>query len=346
MKALGVGVIGSGIRGRHGHEAFLAHHPAVFVRAFSHYPDCSAVLREGHDEAYDRAQAAKYGADFYGEDFEAVLAREDIGLISLMVEPGQVADYVERCAAAGKHVYLDKPMAGTVADGERIVAAVARHDVKLLIAFSERYTPPFRAAAQRLLSGELGCLLAITVTFCPGGPLEGFTGSTAYRESFGGGELANFGCYCADYVNWLAGAAPQTVFAQADTFFYEDYRPAGMDDLAQCLVRYENGCVATLVAGRPRGTSTAPWFTADLTAERGSLRATAYSNSLDVCTNGYRRVPWGDNGLRQMAGEFVEAILQDEPSPIPAEAGLASLRVIQGAYEAVRTGLPVQLPAD
>lgn len=343
MRELGVAVIGSGIRGRHGHEAFLAHHPAVRVRAFSHYPGSSPGLREGNDEAYDRAQAAKYGADFYGEDFAQVLARDDVELISLMVEPGQAADYVEHCAAAGKHVYLDKPMAGSVADGERIVAAVERTGIKLLIAQSERYASTWRAAAQRLHSGELGKLLAVTVTFCPGGPLVGFQGNPAYRESFGGGEWANFGCYCADYANWLTGSRPLTVFGQTGTFFYEEYGPAGMEDLAQALVRYEDGCIATLIAGRPRGTYPTPWMTADLTAERGSLRATAYQSWLEVSGEQYQRLTWGTNGLCEMAGEFVDAILNDGPSPIPAEAGLASLQVVHGAFASARAGRPVRL---
>ncbi|MEI6502154.1 MAG: Gfo/Idh/MocA family oxidoreductase, partial [Armatimonadota bacterium] len=224
MTEIGVGIIGCGIRGRHGYEQYLATHPAVRLRALSHYPNSSAVLREGRTEADDRAYAERLGVEYYGEDFAAVLARDDIQIISLMVEPGQAAEYVELAAQAGKHLVSDKPMAGSVADGQRIVDSVNRHGVKFLVALNERYHPPLRQVRQQLASGAIGKLLAATVTFAFAGPLAGFTGSAPYRASFGGGEFANFGCYCADYLNWLAQSRPRSVFGQLGRFFYDDYR--------------------------------------------------------------------------------------------------------------------------
>lgn len=343
MAEIGVGIIGSGIRGRHGYEHYLASHPAVRLRALAHYRNSSAVLREGRTADADEAYAASLGVDYYGEDFERLLQREDIQIISMMVEPGQAADYVEFIAAAGKHIISDKPMAGNVADGQRIVNSVGRHGIKFLVAFNERYSPPLRAVREKLVSGAVGGLLAATSTFCFAGPLSGFTGSSAYRESFGGGEFANFGCYCADYLGWLAQSPPVSVYGQMGSFFYDDYREAGMDDLGQCVVRYENGVIGTIIAGRPRSAHAAPWITADLTAERGSLRANSNMPLLEIATESHRLLPYGATGLDQLAQDFVECVINDTPSPIPAEAGLASLRVVHAAYETAGTGQAVLL---
>lgn len=343
MAQIGVGIIGCGIRGRHGYEHYLLAHRDVRLRALAHYPDAAPGLREGRGPEQDSDYARQLAVEFYGEDFERLLQRDDIGIISMMVEPGRAAEYVERIAAAGKHIVSDKPMAGSVADGRRIVEAVSRHGVKFLVALNERYSPPLRAARERLVSGSFGGLLTATATFCPGGPLAGFQGNADYRKSFGGGEFANFGCYCADYVNWLAGARPVSVFAQTGGFFYEDYRAAEMEDLGQAVVRYENGVIGTLLAGRPRANYATPWIGADLTAERGSLQVTGNMPLMEIAAESYRRVPYGATGLQELCGDFVEAVLHDGPSPIPAEAGLASLQVVHAAYESARTGRAVRL---
>lgn len=343
MTEIGVGIIGCGIRGRHGYEHFLATHPAVRLRALSHYPNSSAGLREGHTQADDRAYAESLGVEYHGEDFAAVLARDDIQIVSLMVEPGQAAEYVELAARAGKHIVSDKPMAGSVADGRRIVDSVNRHGVKFMVSLNERYSPPLRQVQQQFASGAIGKLLAATVTFAFGGPLAGFVGNADYRASFGGGEFANFGCYCADYLNWLAPSRPLSVFGQMGSFFYDDYKAAGMDDLGQCVVRYESGVIGALIAGRPRSAHAAPWITADLTGERGSLRATCNMPLLEVAGETHRLLAYGSTGLNELCSDFVDCVANDTPTPIPAEAGLASLEVVHAAYASASAGRVVFL---
>jgi predicted dehydrogenase len=338
---IGVGIIGNGIRGRHGYEHFLAAHPLVRLKALAQYPEASPGLLEGKTEADFRAYAEGLGADYLGEEVDALLARDDIRLISLMVEPGRVADYVERVAAAGKHIVADKPMAGSVSDGRRIVQSVARHGIKFMVSLNERYSPPFAEAQRRLASGSIGELLALTVTFCVGGPLVGFTGNAAYRESFGGGEWANFGVYCADYANWLASSPPVSVFGHMGAFFYEDYRQAGMEDLAECVVRYESGVIATLVAGRPRAQYAGSYITADLTGTRGSLRVNFNMPMLELATDTHSLRGYGSTGLNELCGDFVEAVRNDTPSPITAEEGLLALQVVHAAYASAHTGRAV-----
>lgn len=348
MREIGVGIVGCGIRGRHGYEHFLRAHPAVRLRALAQYPEASPGLLEGKTEADFESYARSLGVEYLGDDVPGLLAREDIDLVSMMVEPGRAAEYVELIAAAGKHIVSDKPMAGSVEQGRRIVESVNRHGIKFMVSLNERYSPPFREARERVAAGSLGAVLAATATFCFGGPLEGFTGNAAYRESFGGGEWANFGVYVADYVNWLAGAPAVSVFGHMGTFFYEDYRAAssnaqGMEDLAECVVRYENGVIGTLLAGRPRAAYAGGYVTADVTCERGSLRVNSNMPMLEVAAQQYSLRGYGSTGLNELCGDFVEAVLNDGPSPISAEEGLAALQVVHAGYESARTGRPVTL---
>jgi len=338
---IGVGIIGNGIRGRHGYEHFLRAHPAVRLRALAQYPEASPGLLEGKTEDDVRQYAEGLGADYMGYDVAGLLARDDIAIISMMVEPGLAAEYVEIIAAAGKHIVSDKPLAGSVAQGRRIVESVNRHGVKFVVSLNERYSPPFAEARRRLAGGAMGGLLAGTVTLGLGGPLVGFTGNAAYRDSFGGGEWANFGVYSADLMNWLVASEPVSVFGHMGTFFYDDYREAGMEDLAECVVRYENGIIGTLLAGRPRAAYANGYVTADLTCERGSIRVNGNMPVMETAAEQYALRPYGSTGLDELCGDFVDAVLHDGPTPIPAEDGLRALQVVHAGFESARTGKPV-----
>jgi predicted dehydrogenase len=125
------------------------------------------------------------------------------------------------------------------------------------------------------------------------------------------------------------------------TFFYDDYRAVQMDDLAECVVRYENGVIATLVAGRPRAQYAGSYITADLTCTRGSLRVNHNLPMLELATNARSLRGYGSPGLNELCGDFVEAVRHDGPVPITAEEGLLALQVVHAAYESARTGRAV-----
>jgi len=342
---LGIGVIGVGVRGRHSWEHVLARHPACVVRAVSLYPGISSALLEGRDEAQAREYARSWRAEYH-DDFRDLLARDDVHCVSLMVEPARTPDIAEAVCAAGKHFVCDKPLAADVPGGERIVAAVAAAGVQTLVTYSVRYSSALRRAREAVAAGEIGDLMVANFTYLmAGGPLAGFRATAEYRERVGGGELSNFGCYALDYLQWLTGSQVQNVFAQTGAFFYEDYRAAGLEDLAQMSLRFDNGVLGAVITGRTTTPANGRITVLDLTGTRGALRCDDLTDVLELRGDGYRRVGYGSDPAQEMIFEFVDNLLAGRPSPITVEDGLANLRVIAAAYRSAASGAVASLSA-
>lgn len=87
-----------------------------------------------------RHHAASYGVDFE-KDLDRLLRREDVHAVSLCAEPFRHPDLAERAAAAGKHVFVEKPMASDVAGARRIAAAAERHGIQVMPAYNLRHNP-------------------------------------------------------------------------------------------------------------------------------------------------------------------------------------------------------------
>ncbi len=337
---IGIGVIGYHVRSRHGLEAFARNYPGTSIRAMAQDPKASPVLLEGHGGPEEvRQRARQLGAE-YCADYAEVLKRDDVHLVSLMCEPARAPELVEEVAAAGKHILSDKPMAGNVADAERIVKAVRRHGVQMLVGFNTRYAAPFRRAYDEVRAGGIGELLAAHFTYCFAGKLAGFTATPEFARNFGGGDLTIAGCYAVDFLRWLAGREVTRVFARAGSFFFEDYRGV-MEDLGQVSLTFEGGVPATVLSGRLAAPGRV--IELDITGTKGAMRVCADADGVTVQGETARRETYGPSAPELMVHDFLRCLEEGKPSPIPPEDGLACARILQAAHESARTGKAVAL---
>jgi len=343
MKQLGIGVIGVGVRGRHSWEQTLKSHPACDVKAVSLYPGISAAMLEGQGEGHARNYAKGLGAQYH-DDYREVIARDDVHIISMMVEPFHSAKIAVEAAEAGKHIVSDKPTAVTLEDAERIVSAVETSGVKFLVTFSSRFVKPFAQAREAVSAGKIGDLLVANFTYImAGGPLAGFTATKEYAERVGGGEVTNFGCYAIDFLHWLTGSRVKRVHAHVANFFYEDYREAEIEDFGQLALEFENGVLGTMTTGRTTTPSSGPVISLDLTGTKGAYRTTRPAHGVTVFGERATLESYDEAAPKKMIFEFVDAILDGRESPITAADGLAVLKVLKSAYESAREGRAVEL---
>jgi len=343
MKQLGVGVIGVGVRGRHSWERILQLHPACEVKAVSLYPGISQAMLEGQGEEHARAYAEELGAQYCG-DYREVIGRDDVHVISMMVEPLHSAKIAVEAAEAGKHIVSDKPTATTLNDAERIVNAVEAAGVKFLVTFSTRFVTPFVLARETVEAGKIGKLLVANFTYLmANGPLVGFTATREYAERVGGGEVTNFGCYAIDFLHWLTGSRVKRVNAQIANFFYEDYREAGIEDFGQLALEFENGVLGTMTTGRTTTQSGGPVISLDLTGTEGAYRTTRPTHGVTLFGDKTAWESYDESAPQKMIFEFVDAILEGRESPITAADGLHVLRVLKAAYRSAKEGVAVEL---
>jgi len=166
-------------------------------------------------------------------DYQEMLAAEQPDLVSVVTPDHLHADITVTAAAQPgvRAILCEKPIATTLADADRMIAAAEQHNVLLSIEHTRRWAPPFHAARELIRSGELGPLRSITVNmYSPR--------SMLFRN----------GTHMVDMLNFFAEAAPQWVFAELEEGFdhFTEYKSDGghdpaTDPAATAYIHYANG---------------------------------------------------------------------------------------------------------
>ena len=189
---------------------------------------------------------------------DAALRREDVHVVSICAEPIRRGPIIVEALKAGKHVYLDKPLAGTATHTQAIMAAAAQARV-----VTQMWSLVRSAAAARmrtaLETGRLGKLTAFHADLCfakgtPGTAEPQVRQETAAPDRYelmeAKRELTNVGVYCLVSLLWLTGKRIQRVGATTGNFFFREHQNNNMEDFGQMILELEGGMIATLSAGR------------------------------------------------------------------------------------------------
>jgi predicted dehydrogenase len=194
------------------------------------------------DPAKHEAYAALRGLAL-GRDYRAVLADPAIDGIVIATPHSRHAEHAVAAAEAGKPVFVEKPLALTLADARRIAAACDAAPVPLAVGHNRRFLPAFQALSDELTAGAIGALLHIEGHFsAPSG--HGY-GPGSWRAAPGespAGGLAGLGIHLVDAMIALAGPI-RRVWAHSRRRVL-----AGIDDTTTVVLELESGVMATLVS--------------------------------------------------------------------------------------------------
>ena len=174
-----------------------------------------------------------------------LLARADVDVVCICTPSGQHAEQTVAAAEAGKHVLVEKPMALSLADADRMIVACAEAGVHLGVVFQRRAEPLFQTIHAALQAGDLGDLTLGVVTMPYVRP-QSYYESAAWRGTWaldGGGVLMNQGIHLVDLLLWYLGD-PVEVQAHAATL----HRRIEVEDTLAATLRFENGALATITA--------------------------------------------------------------------------------------------------
>jgi len=194
--------------------------------------DVNAELAQARAEAY---QTTAY------TDYDTLLAEADLDAVSLCTPPALHAPQTEAAAAAGVHVLCEKPMAGTIADCQRMVEAAEAAGITLMIAQKKRFHP-FYAYLKEQTEGEWGPVRWASVRFGLGRVEKDWF----WAEGDGGGPLVENAIHVFDLLRWLMGE-PARVAGFGGTLFLA-HRAPQIDAAAVCL-EFKSGGVASLALG-------------------------------------------------------------------------------------------------
>ena len=226
-------------------------------------------------------------------DLDAALAREDVHIVSLCTDVERRGRVGTKCAEAGKHVYLDKPMALNPEGTNKIVTAVAKSGVRTQM-FSNIHSTWARTVQQALTNGRIGELKAIhcDVLFSKGHPGSAPVGEKRIekpareRYSFveAKPEMFDVGVYAVSMVNWLTQRRVQRVFGRTANYFFQEHHNCDIEDFGALVLTLEDGITATIVGGRYGWQSHAQGGVrkVHLVGAKGTLTFDASANRLEV----------------------------------------------------------------
>ena len=341
MKRIGFGLIGAGLWGET-HAKTYAASPDVELKAVCDLRD-------------DRAKeiAEKYGAKDYYSDYTRLLERDDISAVSIATPDFAHTEIAVAAAKAQKHILIEKPLATSVEDCEKILAAVRESkDIKFMVDFHNRWNPSFVNAKTAIEGGELGkpMLMYIRLNdtiFVPTGMLSWASKS----------EVVWFvGSHAVDLMRWLFNDEVCKVYAVSRS---EVLKGKGVDtpDFYEAILEFRNGGVATLENCwiLPDSLPTVVDFKCQIIGSEGAIymdisghraiqKYTKEDASYPDVLGSFSTIHGKPMGfVIESIRHFVDCVINDKEPMVTGEDGLAATRIISAIQESSKKGEPINL---
>lgn len=219
-----------------------------------HVPDAVvAAVADPVDGSADRLAAA-VGAGFATTDIDDVLGSADVDAVLITAPARSHSDLVCRAAAAGKHIFCEKPMAVTLDEADRAITAAEDAGVILQVGFNRRFAPGFAAARRAVDDGRVGTPQLLRSLTRDPGPWQADPTRVPQWTIFLETLIHDFDTLC--FLN--PGARPVSVHAFADALIRPDATTSGASeatggvsghlDTAIVTIVFDNGAMATAEA--------------------------------------------------------------------------------------------------
>jgi predicted dehydrogenase len=309
-----------------------------------------ALVSGDRDKA--RKIAAQYGiresAIYDYQSYDKLADNPEVKAIYIVLPNSMHAEFVIRGAKTGKHILCEKPMATSVDDCHKMIAACASANVKLMVAYRQQYEPHNRAALKMLAAGRLGKLKQFISTNSQnqGDPTQWRLKKTLS----GGGALPDVGIYCLNAARFLSREEPVevvgTVYQPSD-----DLRFKEVEASCQFIARFPSGFTAICNSAYNAHKSQSYRVECehgflDLNPAFGYTGNTLSWKQLQegMDTKAEPSIEDKDQFALEM-DHFSQCVQQNVQPHTPGEEGLQDQRIIAGIYESARTGKPVKLAA-
>lgn len=336
-KTLRAGVIGAGAIAQACHMPGYAKDKRVSLVAFADPAvERHAEIRKLYPKATGYATHAE------------MLAKEDLDVVSVCSPNRFHASASLDALKAGCHVLCEKPMAMTLKECDKMMAAAKARRRKLMIGFTNRmYTGPM-LCKQMLTRKALGKPFMMRVRFAHSGPYPGWAkGTWFYKAAMAaGGVMLDMGIHAIDLCLWMLGPAT-SVYAKAATLI----KKIEVDDNALLMLEFKSGALGYIEVGW----TSKPGFSGfEIYGTEGSLICD-YNRGLQLCggkaSAGRDSVTeWKVLDKKPTTGgwdveisRWLDVVTGKEKLTMDGAAGRAAMQVALAAYESSRTGKKIVL---
>jgi predicted dehydrogenase len=319
--------------------------------------DLSDRVEIAHAYSPSEARRSDFKSRFpfpLADRLEKLLEDRSVTAVALLTPPNTHLDLVKRCAAAGKHVLLEKPLDVSTAKSVELVKACRQAGVKLGIVLQHRFRPSALKLAEIMKSGGLGAIVGCSATMRLWRPQSYYDQpgrGTLARD--GGGVLLTQGIHTLDLMLSLAGPAEEVCGYATTTPVHR----METEDMVCAAIRLANGALGTIDAT----TSAYPGFAEriGIIGRNGSAELAGIELKVQYHDGKVTEVkPDGSGGgagadpmafphdyHRALIADFFDAIEAGREPRINGEEGLRVHRLIDALLETGKTGRPARVAA-
>ena len=304
----------------------------------------------------DREKAMKIAAQ-YGvkqssvydySTYDQIAQNPEVKVIYIVLPNSMHAEFVVRGAKAGKHILCEKPMATSVKECERMIAACNAANVKLMIAYRSQYEPYDRAMIKMIREGKFGKLKQFVSSNSQN---EGDPAQWRLKKSLaGGGCMPDVGVYCLNAARFLSDEEPNEVFA---TILQpkDDPRFTEVEASCQVIAKFPSGFTATFNSAynahksqflRVEGTEAYAELNPAFAYHGIKMKFTKFDQGMEIAHE--PSLEEKDQFAAEM-DHFSLCVQQGLKPHTPGEEGLQDQRITDAIYESARIGRAVKIAA-
>ena len=288
-------------------------------------------------------------------DYKELIEKEAPELVSIATESGNHAEIALYCIDKGVNCIIEKPMAMSIEDANKIIDLAEERGVKVSACHQNRFNVAIQELRKAIESGRFGRLShgSIHVRWNRD---HGYYDQAPWRGTWAqdGGALMNQCIHGIDLLRWMMGDEIEEIYGATRQQFH-DYLEA--EDVGMAVIKFKNGAIGTIEGTTnvyPRNLEE----TLYIFGENGTVKIGGKStNNIDVwdfadeteddqknkgleeqTSNVY------GNGHTSLFADVIDAIKNDRKPYVDAVAGRNALEVVLSIYKSQKTGQPVKFP--
>lgn len=347
MNPTKLAVIGAGLIGQRHLELIHANPACQLIAVCDPNPNAAAI-------------AAQYGVPFY-PTYRALLDECSFDGAIIATPTDLHTEIGIACAARGVHILVEKPIAATVADAQRLIDAAQHHGIEILVGHHRRHNPLVQKARDLVQQGRIGKLVTVSAHFLLKKPDDYFVGAEWRTLRPGGGPALINVIHDIDNLRFICGDVKQ-VYAQMSSAT----RGFEVEDAMSVSLTFANGALGSIVAS---DLTPSPW-SYELTSGENSVYPNYPENCYYFCgTEGSLAFPqmtlwtyadqskagWHEpldqshhatdplNPLVAQISHFCRVTRRGEDPLISGADAAKSLAVVLAIVESAETGKPILL---
>ncbi len=303
------------------------------------------------------ARAERFGKEYGAQplgDYRHLIDSRDVDVVTICTPSGLHAEMAIAAMQAGKHVLVEKPIALSLEDADRMLATAAATGRKLGVVLQNRYNPPMQRLREALDAGRLGRILLGNATVRWYRPQEYYEDAWHGTWRLDGGAIMNQSIHHIDALQWFMGDV-DSVFAYTATLAHR----MEAEDTGVAVLKFASGAIASVEGSTITYPENIEGSVA-LFGERGSVKVggTALNRrvfwKIDGELEHEREIitretidPPGVYGQSHKAviADMIEAVRDNRQPRTHGGEARRSVAIVLAMYESARTGAPVPVAA-